>query len=95
MSIKLHVSLMFLCLGIVLFGVIAVFLLSLSWDYATYAVLGGVGLYVVIIWLFQHVIPAVCPRCGERAKLELAGTYKYRCLACEYVHETNISTNAD
>lgn len=95
MSIKLHCRLMFLSLGVVFCGVVAVFLFSFSLDHASYALLGGIGGFALTTRLFQHLIPAECLRCGQPAKLELGGSYKYRCAACECVHETGISSGPD
>ena len=43
------------------------------------------------VWLFQHVIPAKCPRCAGPTylqKFEMHDTYKYKCKSCGYVHDT-------
>lgn len=86
---------MFLSLGVVSCGVAAVFLVSFSLDYATYALLAGIGGIILAIWLFTHFIHAQCPSCGQPTKLEMGGTFKYRCTACGHVHETGISSSPD
>jgi hypothetical protein len=96
MSIKLHSGSMLLSLSAVVCGVIAVCYFTFpSWEASSSAFMWGVGIFVCIFLLFQYVIPARCPRCGQRARLEMAGTYKYRCSGCDYVHDTGFSSNAD
>lgn len=86
---------MFLSLGVVACGVAAAFLLSSSLDHATYALFAGIGGILLIILLFTHVIHAECPSCGQPAKLDMGGSFKYRCTACGHVHDTGISSSPD
>ncbi len=95
MSIKLHFRLLFALLLAILGIVVAVFFISLSWEASSRALFGGIVGFVLVIGMFQYVIPARCPKCGQRARLELKGTYKYQCSACDHVHDTGISAEAD
>jgi hypothetical protein len=97
MLIKQHCILMFVSQALLLCGAFAsFFFLPTSRDPMTYFVVGGFIAAMIVNQLsFLWFIPAYCPKCGERARLETTGTYKYKCTGCRHVHDTGISTEGD
>jgi hypothetical protein len=94
MSIRQHCVLMFSSHTILLFGGVATgYFVHASADRTGFLLgLGFVGVLIANQLLFQFVIPAHCPKCGDRVELKKLGTHQYHCPSCEHVHDTGISS---